>query len=152
MEARQDSLSFLIADISRLMRRTFAQRLGTSALTLAQARALVYLSRHDGIRQVELACLLEVQPMTLARLIDQLCEAGLVERRPDPEDRRAYCLHLTDAAGAHLLAIDRVITSMQAEALRGVDKSQSAILYSGLRAMRDNLARPAHNNNEGDMQ
>lgn len=142
MKARQDRLGFLLVDLSRLMRRTFAERLGSSALTLAQARALVYLSRHNGIRQVELAGLLEVQPMTLARLIDQLDEAGMVERRPDPADRRAYRLHITEAAAPHLATIDRVVSAIWADALRGIDPQQSAVLLSSLSTMRENLARP----------
>ena len=91
MQSLRDGLGFLLADVSRLMRREFAQRMGgrLSSLTFAQARALVHLSRSEGLRQIELANLLEVQPITLARLIDQLDARGLVERRADPDDRRA---------------------------------------------------------------
>ena len=77
---QRDSLGFLLADVFRLLRQNFQRRLEGSSLTLAQARALVYLSRHEGVRQVDLAEMLEVQPITLARLIDQLADAGLVER------------------------------------------------------------------------
>ena len=76
-----DSVGFLIADVLRLMRRRFAKHLKPSGLTLAQARALVYISRREGLRQVELAAVMEIQPITLARIVDQLAEAGLVERR-----------------------------------------------------------------------
>jgi DNA-binding MarR family transcriptional regulator len=140
VEPRQESLGFLLADLSRLMRRAFAQRLEGSSLTLAQARALVHVARHQGIRQVELAGLLEVQPMTLARLIDQLDQAGLVQRAPDPADRRAYRLYLTAAAAPHLTAIEQVAEAIRVEALRDMDERQAAILVSGLRSMRDNLA------------
>ena len=98
MTTHQDNLGFLLADVSRLMRRAFQQRLEGSSLTLAQARALIYVSRNEGVRQVDLADLLEVQPITLARLIDQLAGDGLVERRSDPADRRAYHIFLTPAA------------------------------------------------------
>jgi DNA-binding MarR family transcriptional regulator len=108
MELRQDSLGFLLADVFRLMRRAFQQRLEDGALTPAQGRALVYISRHEGIRQVDLAKLLEVQPITLARLVDQLAESGVVERRPDPADRRAYQVFLTPAAASHLATIEQV--------------------------------------------
>lgn len=136
-----ESLGFLIADVSRLMRRAFAGRLQGSSLTLAQARALVYLSRHQGIRQVELAGLLELQPMTLARLIDQLERAGLVERRADPVDRRAYRLHLMPAAAPRLAAIRRVVRRIQAESLRNLGREQADAALRALRAMRDNLSR-----------
>jgi DNA-binding MarR family transcriptional regulator len=78
MTSEENSLSFLLADVSRMMRQAFQNRLEGSSLSLAQARALVYLARHQGVRQIDLADMLEVQPITLARLIDQLAEAGLV--------------------------------------------------------------------------
>jgi hypothetical protein len=83
LNSKQDSLGFLLASVARQLRHAFQQRLTDPQLTLAQARALVYVARHEGVRQVELAALLEVQPITLARLIDQLARAGLVERRAD---------------------------------------------------------------------
>jgi len=140
MEFRQESLGFLLADVSRLMRRAFQQQLEGSSLTLAQARALIYVSRHEGVRQVELAELLEVQPITLARLIDQLAEVGLVERRPDPGDRRAYQVFLTPAAAPHLAAIKQVVAAIRADALRDLDEQQAAIVFFALSKMRDNLA------------
>ncbi|MFM9882080.1 MAG: MarR family winged helix-turn-helix transcriptional regulator [Burkholderiales bacterium] len=136
---QQDSLGFLLADVSRLMRRAFQQRLEGSTLTLAQARALVYVSRNEGVRQVDLADLLEVQPITLARLIDQLAEAGLVERRPDPVDRRAYQVFLTRAAAPQLAAIEQVAKTIRAEALHGFSEQQAAKALSALGKMRDNL-------------
>lgn len=139
MELRQDSLGFLLADVSRLMRRAFQQRLEGSTLTLAQARALVYISRHEGVRQVDLAEMLEIQPITLARLIDQLADTGLVERRADPADRRAYQVFLTPAAASHLTAIREVAAVIQTDALRDLDEQQAAIAFLALRKMRDNL-------------
>lgn len=122
------------------MRRAFQQRLAGSSLTLAQARALVHVSRHEGVRQVDLADMLEVQPITLARLIDQLADAGLVERRADPADRRAYRMFLTPAAASHLAAIRQVATAIQADALRDLDEQQAVIFSFVLRKMRDNLS------------
>ena len=140
MTLRQDSLGFLISDVARLMRRAFGQRLQGSSLTLAQARALIFVARHEGVRQVTLAEFLEVQPITLARLIDQLADAGLVERRADPADRRAYQVFLTPAATPHLAAIQEVGAAIRTDALRGLDKRQSALVLSALRTMRENLA------------
>jgi DNA-binding MarR family transcriptional regulator len=140
MASQQDSLGFLLANVSRLLRRAFQQQLEGSSLTLAQARALIYVSRHEGVRQVELADLLEVQPITLARLVDQLAAAGLVERRPDPTDRRAYLVFLTPDAAPHLLAIRQVTAAIQADALRGLSDKQTTTLLLALRTMRDNLS------------
>ena len=135
-----DSLGFLLADVSRLLRRTFEQSLEGSTLTLAQARALVYVARREGCRQVELAELLEVQPITLARLLDQLAEAGLVERRADPQDRRAYRVFLTPAAAPQLAAIEQAAARIRAAALVGLDDRQIDGLLVALRQMRDNLS------------
>lgn len=143
MESNEESLGFLLADVSRLMRRAFQQHLEGSAMTLAQARALVYVSRHEGVRQVELAELLEIQPITLARLIDQLAEGGLVERRADPADRRAYQIHLTPAAAPQLAAIKQVAARIRGEALRGFGKQEAAAILAALRRMHGNLSARA---------
>ena len=140
MQLQQDSLGALLVDITRMMRRAFQQRMTGSDLTLAQARVLVYVARREGLRQIELAELLEVQPITLARLIDQLVETGLVERRADPDDRRAYQIHLRPAATPHLVTIEQVMASIRSEAMHGLDSQQAAALLGGLRVMRSNLA------------
>jgi len=140
MQSKHDnSLGFLLADVSRLMRAAFNQHLEGSSLTLAQARALIYVSRHEGCRQVELAALLEVQPITLARLLDQLADEDLVERRPDPADRRAYRVFLTPAAPLQLHAIKQVTNLICIDALRGIDEDQIKILMQALNKMRNNL-------------
>lgn len=139
MSPREDSLGFLLADVSRLMRRSFEQRL-TGPLTLSQARALVHIARNEGCRQVELADQLEVKPITLARLIDQLEQAELVERRADPEDRRAYRLYLREKAKQTLRDIRDVAAATHAEALRDLSTAEAEALASALRKMRENLS------------
>lgn len=136
----QDSLGFLVADLARRMRSAFALQLEGSGLTLAQARALLYVARHEGMRQVELAELLEVQPITLARLIDQLQQLGLVERRADPKDGRAYRIVLTPASGPHLVTIERVASVIRKQSLRGIGQAEAALVTSALHRMRKNLA------------
>ena len=140
MPASTDRLGFLVADVARMMRRAFQARLEGTPLTYAQARALVYLARQQGIRQVDLAEQLEIQPITLARLIDQLAGSGLVERRPDPLDRRAHRLHLTQAATPQLTAIMDVVAAVRAEAIGDLDDVAAMHLLAGLQRMRGNLA------------
>jgi DNA-binding MarR family transcriptional regulator len=135
-----ESVGFLLSDVSRLLRRAFQQRMEGCELTFVQARVLVNISRKEGIRQVELAELLELQPIALVHLIDQLQGIGLVERRPDPNDRRAYQLFLTEAAVPHLDAITPIAVAIQAEMLSGLNKQQSAQFLSCLKVVRDNLA------------
>lgn len=142
MEANQQNLGFLLAATTRLMRRAFQQQQDAN-LTLAQARALFYVSRYEGVRQIELAELIEVQPITLARLIDQLEKAGLVERRTDPDDRRAYRIFLTADAAPQLVAIDQAAAKVRAQAMLGLDKREAAAFLSSLRKIHDNLT-PRH--------
>lgn len=139
----QDGAGFLIADVLRLIRRSFRLRLRGTGTTLTQARALLYLAHNQGIRQVEIADLLEVQPITLARLIDHLSERGLVERRPDPTDRRAYQLFLTPAATPLLAEISRVVATVRADSVRGLSAEEAELALAALRKMRDNLSPQA---------
>ncbi len=143
MSSRHDSLGFLLSDVSRSMRRAFKERIEGSSLTLAQSRALVHISRQEGIRQVDLAEVLEVQPITLARLIDQLARAGVVERRLDPADRRVFRLFLTPAAAPQLTAIHQVADAIRDQALRNLTALEAEMIQQALRKMRDNLANPS---------
>jgi len=141
MHLHEDSLGFLIADVYRLLRRAFQKRLeASSSLTLAQAQTLVYIARNEGVRQVVIADMLDVQPITLARLLDQLAAAGLVERRPDPADRRAHQLYLTPEAAPQLTAIREVGAAIRAETLQGLTKDQVETALLVLSQMRDQLA------------
>lgn len=135
-----ENLGFVLGDVSRLLRRTFKQRMAGIELTFEQMRALVSISRNEGIRQIDLADLLDVQPITLVHQIDLLTENGLVERRADPTDRRAYQLFLTKAAAPHLLAVKKIAAAIQVDMFRGLSKEQVALVLSSLHTMRDNLA------------
>lgn len=131
---------FLFADIGRLMRQRFQQQLDHSELTYAQARALIYISRYPGSRQVELAELMEIQPITLARLIDLLQQQQLVERRADPRDRRAYRLHTTAAAQNPLQQIRQIGAGIYEQMTDGLDARQRDELASSLVQIRSNLS------------
>ncbi|MGH8263265.1 MAG: MarR family winged helix-turn-helix transcriptional regulator, partial [Steroidobacteraceae bacterium] len=89
------TLGFLIHDIGRMLRAEFAVRAVELRLTQTQWRAIAYLARMEGCRQNELAEIIEVRPITVCRLLDRLAALELIERRPDPEDRRATRLFLT---------------------------------------------------------
>jgi DNA-binding MarR family transcriptional regulator len=136
MNLQKENLAFLLADVSRLIRRSFQKRIEGSSLTQAQA---IWVSKNEGIQQCELAELLEIQPITLARLIDQLEQSDLVERRPNPVDRRAYQLYITKQATPHLAAIREVGAAIRTDALRGVDKNELDMLLNTLQKMRSNL-------------
>ena len=134
-----DSLGFLISDVSRLMRRRFDERARLIGVTRAQWRTLTTLSRNEGINQGGLADLLEVEPITLCRMIDRLEEAGLVERRRDPADRRAWLIFLTTKAHPLLAQLRGLADGMIEDALQGLDDERRAALMETLGAIRTNL-------------
>jgi DNA-binding MarR family transcriptional regulator len=141
------SLGFLVSDISRQLRERFNALARSIGLTLAQARVLVQLARNQGINQAALAAILEVQPITLLRQIDKLANAGLVERRPDPNDRRAQQLYLTDAAQPHLERIFAMGANLSESAFAGMDESCQELVIDRLQQVRMNLSQLAADTN-----
>ena len=111
------SFGFLVNDVARLFGRRFSHNGRRLGLTRAQCRTLGYLARNEGINQAGLADLLEIRPMTLVRQIDRMEENGWIERRPDPADRRARRLYLTDKARPVLGRIWNVANETRDEAL-----------------------------------
>ncbi|HSB95776.1 MAG TPA: MarR family transcriptional regulator [Spongiibacteraceae bacterium] len=134
------SIGSLITDLSRLVRRTFNRHLRDSELTQSQWQAIAYLRRWQGINQVALAELMEIQPITLARLIDRMAAAGWVERRPDPRDRRAVQLFLTDKAQPILANMRTAGSLFEEQALAGIDELERQQLIATLGKIKANLA------------
>ncbi len=141
MTGTKENLGFLVTDTARLMRQHFQRQLDVVPLTLAQSRTLIHVTRHPGIRQVALAEILEIQPMTLARSIDQLVEEGLVERRQDPTDRRAYLLYITDKAEPYISKIKLLGESVRDTALSGLSDKEIDILYHAMNVICENLKK-----------
>jgi MarR family transcriptional regulator for hemolysin len=92
------NFGYLLKDLGRLYTRRFEERAQALQLTLSQCKALGYLTRNEGISQTRLAELAELDPMSLVRILDHMEAEGWVERRPDPNDRRARCLYTKDKA------------------------------------------------------
>ena len=135
-----DSLGFLIGDVSRLMRRRFDERARAIGVTRAQWRALLTLSRNEGVNQGMLAELIDVEPITLCRMVDRLQEAGLVERRTDPADRRAWRIFLTQAARPILADLRELADALFEEAAAGLGTDDRAQLSMLLERIRLNLS------------
>ncbi len=131
----------MVADVSHLMRRAFDERARGIGLSRPQWRVLTMLRRHEGINQGGLADLVEVEPITLCRMVDRLQEAGLVERRANPADRRAWLLHLTDKARALLEEMRPMAVSLFDEAMSGLETAERAELFRMLERIRTNLSR-----------
>ncbi len=138
-----DNIASILADTSRLMRRSFDTRARDIGVTRQQWLVLVNLARHEGIHQGGLAERLDVEPITVCRMIDRLQEAGLVERRPDPADRRSWRLFLTDRAHGLLGQLRPLADELIEDALDGVDDADRARLRDILERIRTNLSRPA---------
>ena len=132
-------LAFLLSDAARLLRTCADQEARRFGMTRAQWAVLFRLERAEGLKQSELADLLEVQPITLTRLIDRLCDNGLIERRSDPTDRRAKRLFLTPAAKPVLERLTAVSEDMMAQVLAGLDRPAREATVTALAAVKANL-------------
>lgn len=137
-----DTIGFLLSDTSRLLRRRFDERARQHGATRAQWKALLGISRHEGINQGNLADLLEVEPITLCRLVDRMEDAGLVERRRDPRDRRAWQLFLTAKAGPVLDQLHTTAAELMEQALRTIPETKINEMTETLNRIRENLLDP----------
>ena len=139
---RRDLL-FLVIDTARLLRVEVDKRARAHEMTRAQWGILIWLDRQPGMSQKELAEFLEVEPITVARLIDRLEARGMVERRPDPKDRRIWRLHLLPQAQPVLRDIDVQRRAVKALLTRGMDPEQVAAMTEGLLHIKAILAQEA---------
>lgn len=147
--APEDSFGFLIHDVARLLRKNFNRRMQSSGLTQEQCRVILHLSRNEGVRQVELAELMEIRPITLARLLDKLQESGLIERRRDTGDRRAFCLYLTPASRSVLAKILAIGAATRADANAEIPPSDLDRMNSVLCRLKANLLRADEHQRSG---
>ncbi len=135
------SLGFLLADVSRLVRKRFDQRARALGLTRAQWRVLAQLRRREGINQRDLAEILEIESITLVRHIDRLEAKGWVERRRDPSDRRAWRLHLNAQVQPVLDKMREFSEQTRAEALAGISEKDSDELIDRLLQIKSNMLK-----------
>jgi len=130
---------FTISDVGRLLRTYADQKARRFGQTRAQWAVLLRLERREGLKQSDLAEDLDIQPITLTRLVDRLCDNGLIERRPDPNDRRAKRLYLTPAARPLLERIDSQVEELAEKVLAGVDPAAVGVMLAQLGLARENL-------------
>ena len=140
MEESSSNLGFLMHDVARLMRKRFEQHARGLGLTRSQWQVLAYLSRNEGISQTGLADLLDVEPITLSRIVDRLVETGFVDRTAHATDRRVWCLRLTEAARPKLKQVRELGERTRRETLAGVSDSDRQRLIETLLALRSNLS------------
>jgi MarR family transcriptional regulator for hemolysin len=139
LEVDPPTLAFLLHDVARLLKKRLEQNSRGSGLTRSQWQILAYLAQNEGINQKGLAELLEIEPITLGRILDKLETLGLIERRPHPTDRRTWLLHLVEAARPKLVQIRELGDVTHREALAGVSEDDGQCLLKTLEAMKANL-------------
>lgn len=144
MQPFDRDLLLLLHDVARLLRTRFDQRARAKGMTRAQWVILARVSATPGLSQNELASILEVEPISVGRLIDRLQARGLVERRSDPTDRRIWRLHLLPPAEPVLEEISKARDVLGDQLLEGVDPAVRSRMVDALLRMKNNLtAEPA---------
>ncbi len=132
-------VAFNINDVARLLRTYADQRARELGMTRAQWAVLSRVESTEGMKQCELADTLDLQPITLTRLIDRLCDSGLIERRSDPDDRRVKRLYLTPAARPVLDGLARIGKDVMRTVLAGIPPADVEQLLARLLTLKANL-------------
>ena len=134
-------IAFTIMDVARLLKTYADQRARQFGISRAQWAVLIRIERTEGLKQSELAELLDLQPISLTRLLDRLADNGLIERRADPNDRRANRLYLTAAAKPLLARLTELGGDMMETVLDGLDVKSIERMLKQLVTLKDNLRR-----------
>ena len=132
---------FELSDVARALRTYVDQRAREHGMTRAQWGALARLQWHEGMTQAAMAEALEIQPISLVRLVDRLCEQGLIERRAHPSDRRANCLYLTAKGRARLAQMVPLAREISGHVLGSFSDGDVAELLAKLLSLKRNIRR-----------
>ena len=131
-----ETIPFEIGETAHALRKAFDRRAVGLGVTRAQWKVLFRLTRQPGLRQIELADMLDIEPITLSRIVDRLEEGGLVERVADPADRRVWRLHVTAKAQPLIAKLRDVADEMISEAFAGIDPKHIEITRQVLGRVR----------------
>lgn len=132
-------LGFLMHDVSRLRRMVFDDYVKHLGITRSQWWVLIYLARHDGMTQTDLAGLLDLGKAALGGLVDRLEESGAIERRADSSDRRAKRIFLTNQGNRTIKEMQGVSHDMSERILEGLDEAERVQLADLLGRVKKNL-------------
>ena len=133
------SLGFLLGDSSRLLRKRFDRLARSFGMTRAQWRVIAVLRRNEGINQTAMADIMDIEPITLGRHIDRLEEAGSVERRPDPDDRRVWRIFLTDNVQPALVEMEKIAIEVRNDAMVDFSPNERERFIDNLIRVKSNL-------------
>jgi len=136
----ETNIGYLLSDSGRLLRKTFDERVRSLGLTAVQARLLLSLVKFPDNNQVFYAERIEVEPITLTRIVDRMEESGWVERVADPGDRRARLLHLTDKSREIIEPLRTIIDGLVADMAEGLTKHEQETLAVLLEKVSENLS------------
>src|SRR5580700_8964954 len=136
---------FTLGELQRLMRLYADKQAARYGITRAQWAVLAKVERTEGLKQTELAELMEMQPITLTRLIDRLCDNGWIERRGDETDRRVNRLYLRKAARPLLGKLSGLRSELTATALEGIGPSEAQRLLTQLETIKENVRNAIQN-------
>ena len=139
MEVKPPTLAFLLHDVARLLKKRFEQN--SRGLTRSQWQVLAYLAENEGVNQARLAELIEIEPITLGRIVVRLETMRLIKRNSHPTDRRRWLLHLMPAARAKLEQAREYDDVTRREAMVGVSEDDAQRLLKTLQALKENLTQ-----------
>ena len=139
---------FTLGEVQRLMRAYADKQAARYGITRAQWAVLAKVERYEGMKQTELAEQLEMQPITLTRLIDKLCDNGWIERRGDDNDRRVNRLYLKKAARPLLGKLAGLRSEITATALEGIHPADAHRMLAQLEEIRENVRSAIQNHDE----
>ncbi len=146
------NFGFLLKEVSRRYVLRFEQHAQAVSMKLQPCKALVYLQRNEGVSQTRLAELSNIEPMAMVRILDQMESEGLVERKPDPNDRRARILSLTPKAKPALDEIWRISDLTRNEIFAGINKSERDVFLKVLDRLHNNLCDLQETDTAGQTQ
>ena len=135
-----DRLGFLIHDAARVLRKRFEERAGSIGVSAAHWRMLVRVVKEEGITQARLAELLEIEPISVSRLLDRMEESGWIERRAAANDRRVRAIFPTAKALDAYHVVKGMAGDVYEEALAGVSPEERRDLIRALEAITLNLS------------
>jgi DNA-binding MarR family transcriptional regulator len=138
-----ETLPFEIGETAHALRKAFDRKAVGLGVTRAQWKVLFRLERQPALRQIELADMLDIEPITLSRIVDRLEESGLVQRVADPADRRAWRLHVTARAQPLIAKLRGIADELVADAFAGIDPKDIEITRQVLGNVRENASRLA---------
>jgi MarR family transcriptional regulator for hemolysin len=133
------SLGLLIHDIARLLRKRFEARAADTGLSSAQWRLLFRLIRDEGVPQARLAAILDIEPISVSRLLDRMEEGGWIERRPHASDRRVRVIYATGKARDAFGDVKGMVEEIYEDAMAGLGAEARQALIASLEQIRANM-------------